>query len=214
MRWTIKLNITGDDDRESLTGNELFYAQRCANVLKRYNDSYDDISNARREAGKKGAQSRWSDGKIMANDGKNGKAILPYSKNGNTNTNTNTNTEANTDAETKTDSSPTTVGGTRKTRPSAFVPPGYDEVADYCRERGNRVDAQSFVDFYTAKGWMVGKNRMKDWRAAVRNWERSDDGGRGRGLSSAVDAAPRDDTKTLEQMERLRAKMNGGSADG
>ena len=40
-------------------------------------------------------------------------------------------------------------------------------------ERGNDVDPERFVDFYEAKGWMVGKNKMKDWRAAVRNWERN-----------------------------------------
>lgn len=54
-----------------------------------------------------------------------------------------------------------------------FEPPSVDEVRAYCAERHNGVDAQSFVDFYTSKGWMVGKNRMKDWKAAVRTWERS-----------------------------------------
>lgn len=52
-----------------------------------------------------------------------------------------------------------------------FVPPTVEEVADYCRERGNGIDAQHFVDFYDSKGWMIGKNKMKDWKAAVRNWE-------------------------------------------
>ena len=54
-----------------------------------------------------------------------------------------------------------------------FEPPSVDEVRAYCSERHNGVDPQSFVDFYTSKGWMVGKNRMKDWKAAVRTWERS-----------------------------------------
>ena len=53
-----------------------------------------------------------------------------------------------------------------------FSPPTPDQVRDYCRQRGNAVDAERFVDFYAAKGWMVGKNRMKDWKAAVRTWER------------------------------------------
>lgn len=52
-----------------------------------------------------------------------------------------------------------------------FVPPTKEEVAAYCRQRGNRVDGDRFVDYYTANGWLVGKNRMKDWRAAVRAWE-------------------------------------------
>ena len=62
-----------------------------------------------------------------------------------------------------------------KTR-KRFTPPSVDEVAAYCRERGNAVDAQRFVDFYASKGWKVGSSGMKDWRAAVRNWERCDRG--------------------------------------
>ena len=54
-----------------------------------------------------------------------------------------------------------------------FIPPEVQEVRAYCMERGNDVDPERFVDFYEAKGWMVGKNKMKDWRAAVRNWERN-----------------------------------------
>ena len=55
-----------------------------------------------------------------------------------------------------------------------FAPPTLEEVKEYCSERGNGVDAQRFVDFYEMKGWMVGKNKMKDWKAAVRTWERSE----------------------------------------
>ena len=54
-----------------------------------------------------------------------------------------------------------------------FTPPTVDEVRAYCTERGNNVDPQTFVDFYEAKGWMVGSNHMKDWRACVRTWERN-----------------------------------------
>ena len=53
-----------------------------------------------------------------------------------------------------------------------FTPPSVAEVREYCEERKNAVDPESFVDFYTSKGWMVGKNKMKDWEAAVRNWEK------------------------------------------
>ena len=55
-----------------------------------------------------------------------------------------------------------------------FKPPSVDDVRAYCTERGNNVDPQSFVDFYESKGWMIGKNKMKDWKAAVRTWERSE----------------------------------------
>ena len=52
--------------------------------------------------------------------------------------------------------------------------PTLDEVKAYCNERNNRVDPERFIDYYTANGWKVGKNTMKDWKAAVRTWERSD----------------------------------------
>ena len=73
----------------------------------------------------------------------------------------------------------TTTGGGRGTadkppRASRFTPPTVDEVRDYCQERGNSVDPERFVDFYASKGWLVGKTKMRDWRAAVRSWERSD----------------------------------------
>jgi predicted phage replisome organizer len=55
-----------------------------------------------------------------------------------------------------------------------FIPPTVEEVSTYCTERGNSVDAEAFVDFYASKGWMIGKNKMKDWKAAVRTWEQGD----------------------------------------
>lgn len=54
-----------------------------------------------------------------------------------------------------------------------FKPPTVDEVKAYCIERQNNVDAERFIDYYTANGWKVGKNTMKDWKAAVRTWERN-----------------------------------------
>ena len=59
----------------------------------------------------------------------------------------------------------------KKESGTRFNPPTVDEVAAYCAERGNNVDAHAWWDFYQSKGWMVGKNRMKDWKAAVRTWE-------------------------------------------
>ena len=55
-----------------------------------------------------------------------------------------------------------------------FTPPTVDEVAAYCGERNNRIDPQTFVDFYASKGWVVGKSKMKDWKAAIRTWEKRD----------------------------------------
>lgn len=56
---------------------------------------------------------------------------------------------------------------------SRFQRPTLDEVKAYCIERKNNVDAERFIDYYDSNGWMVGKNKMKDWKAAVRTWERN-----------------------------------------
>jgi len=61
-----------------------------------------------------------------------------------------------------------------KTQPKKFTKPTLDEVIDYCELRKNRVDPERFYNHYERVGWMVGKNKMKDWRAAVRYWEKSD----------------------------------------
>lgn len=52
------------------------------------------------------------------------------------------------------------------------IPPSLEEVAAYCASRNNGINPQSFIDFYQSKGWMIGKNKMKDWKASVRTWER------------------------------------------
>ena len=56
-----------------------------------------------------------------------------------------------------------------------FTPPTLEEVETYCKERNNTVDAETFINFYESKGWFVGKNKMKDWKAAVRTWEKNRD---------------------------------------
>lgn len=59
-----------------------------------------------------------------------------------------------------------------KSTTSRFTPPTIEEIENYCKERNNLVDVNRFYDFYQSKGWMVGKNKMKDWKACVRTWER------------------------------------------
>ncbi len=61
--------------------------------------------------------------------------------------------------------------GSSITTRKRFVRPTLDEVKQYCVERHNSVDAQRFMDFYASKGWLVGNQPMKDWKAAVRTWE-------------------------------------------
>ena len=56
-----------------------------------------------------------------------------------------------------------------------FKKPTVEQIAQYCRERNNKVDASRFFDYYESKGWMIGKNKMKDWKACVRTWEKNED---------------------------------------
>ena len=59
------------------------------------------------------------------------------------------------------------------TKNKRFIPPIVEEVQEYCDSRCNNVDAQNFVDHYTGNGWMRGKNKIKDWKACVRTWEKN-----------------------------------------
>lgn len=75
-----------------------------------------------------------------------------------------------------------------KPKRKRFTPPTLEEVQAYCLERKNSVDAERFIDYYTSNGWYVGKNKMKDWKAAVRTWEKSD-------YKPAKTEKPKDDNK-------------------
>jgi hypothetical protein len=65
------------------------------------------------------------------------------------------------------------VEDTTEQKRKRFVPPTLEEVRSYCQERKNNVNPEKFFDHYTSNGWMVGRNKMKDWKAAVRTWERN-----------------------------------------
>lgn len=108
-----------------------------------------------------------------------------------------------------------------------FTPPTRDEVEIFCLENGLTIDVDRFVDYYTANGWMAGRNKMKDWQATVRNWaRRSED----RPASAPVRKEPvkkvtaqnyeqRDYQSVQDEIERKQAEMimarlrtEGGSA--
>lgn len=86
-----------------------------------------------------------------------------------------------------------------------FAPPTLEEVKAYCKERGNKVDAERFIDFYESKGWMVGKNKMKNWQAAVRTWERdaSPTSQRSRNRNTLLNYNEHDDSRTSVQAIEL-----------
>ena len=58
----------------------------------------------------------------------------------------------------------------------AFVPPTHNDLFQYCQLNDFKLKPQAFIDFYESKNWMVGKTKMKDWKAAARNWERRNNG--------------------------------------
>ena len=115
--------------------------------------------SARSEAGKKGGRPKAnaSDKKQMVSEeSKKSKCFSEKAKKA--------------DNEYDNDLKENTLEGVKEKR---FAPPTLQEVKDYCLKMGyTHVDAERFIDYYTSNGWMVGKNRMKDWKAAVRNWDR------------------------------------------
>lgn len=78
-----------------------------------------------------------------------------------------------------------------KEKEKRFQKPTVSEIKEYCTNRNNNIDAQSFFDFYESKGWKVGTTPMKDWQAAVRTWEK-----RNGGNSNAVDYNGKDADKS------------------
>lgn len=107
-----------------------------------------------------------------------------------------------------------------------FVKPTVEEVARYCRERNNGIDPDCFVDFYTANGWVQGRQGkpLKDWKAAVRTWEKRRKPETYSYGTTTTDspaaafgaAAGRDSTREAERQQRLRdyAGIAAGFAGG
>ena len=95
-----------------------------------------------------------------------------------------------------------TVVGSKKEKPAAFFPPTTEDVQAYLDElEVKSFDAGSFCDFYSSKGWMVGRNRMKDWKAAVRTWIRQD---REKGIDPAK---PREEQRFAHPIRSARCQV-------
>ena len=88
-----------------------------------------------------------------------------------------------------------------------FTPPSFDEVKGYCVERKNNVDSEKFINHYTANGWMVGRNKMKDWKAAIRTWEKNNFSNAPQNTSDSIQLTP-DQLKDMN-IRNKRRRMEG-----
>ena len=76
------------------------------------------------------------------------------------------------DSDNDSDSKKDNDSDNKRTKTSRFKPPLVSEVIDYCNQRANQVDPESFIDHYESNGWMRGKTKIKDWKACIRTWEK------------------------------------------
>ena len=152
-------------------------------------EAYEEVCRAKSEAGKKGNEVRWGKkvSQKVADATDESQSIAKIADA--TNLSQTSQMIANvadmkgydTDTDSDTESDTDMRGYDNKKHPPypprrgrKFSPPSVEEVEAYCEEHGYDVDPEEFVDFYTSKGWKVGKNPMKDWKAAVRTWARRD----------------------------------------
>lgn len=180
---------------------------------------WEKAKQRRSESGKKGMEKRWSEDKrVITNDNtaitndntvitNDNSVITPI-------TNDNTVTESITpitvsvsgsvsvsDSVSVNESpSETKREKQAKEKRKRFSAPSVDEVRDYCRERGNSIDAETFVDFYASKGWKVGNSPMKDWQSAIRTWEKRE-----------CRASPREQPASFNANDYLQGIIQGGA---
>jgi len=133
-------------------------------AIDRDNGKYEEVSRKRKEA----AAKRWRDSKSMQKDASDA-ADANNADNDNVNVNDNVNDNGEKEKTSKEVQKKNAPTGVRR-----FVRPTVEQVEAYCRERGNYVNAGQFCDYYESKGWRVGTTPMKDWKAAVRTWERKE----------------------------------------
>lgn len=135
-----------------------------------------DANNKRYENGKKGGRPKPSDNQELTKVEPNNNQTItkPKPNNNQTVTTPEPNVYVNVNDNVNVKKKDTSVS---KEKASRFIPPTLEDIKAYCEEKGYKLDYNRFIDYYTSNGWMVGKNKMKDWRACVRNWARKDSSG-------------------------------------
>jgi hypothetical protein len=129
---------------------------------------YEKRTNANKANGLKGGRPKKDDN---PNKPKNPMGLKKAKKGDNDNDNDNDNDKDNKKNIIKKDFENEVI---KKASSKKFIKPTLEQVQDYCFERQNKVDPEKFVNHYTSNGWKVGRMPMKDWRAAVRTWEKND----------------------------------------
>ena len=124
--------------------------------IDRDKEKYIEVCKKRAQAGKIGGQQRAAN----ARQAQANQAFVSKSKQTQAN-------QADTDTVTDTD----IVLGGKADKAKKFTPPSVDDVRAYCEQRHNGIDPEYFVNFYEARGWMMGRTHMKDWKRAVITWE-------------------------------------------
>ena len=133
---------------------------------------YEEIVEKRREAGKsKGKQAEASDSKCkqMQANANTSEQETPDSDSDSDSVSDSVSVSVN-DSDSVTQTMSVKKEKNKKEKRKRFTPPTPEEVMDYAFEKGLSIDAEKFCDYYESNGWKVGRNPMKDWRAAVRNW--------------------------------------------
>ena len=143
--------------------------------MRRNNKKYEGIIEERKKAGRKGGFQKQANLANLANakfakQNKQSLANLADNDNENDNGNENDNEKDKENVDVN-DTLPQTPSEGAESEGDST--PTLSDVISYCSERGNAVDPEEFYDFYTSKGWLIGKTPMQDWKAAFRGWERN-----------------------------------------
>lgn len=155
--------------------------KRIAEDTEAYAEKCERVKQARREAGLRGNEKRWNLSQTSQTSQMSQTSL-------------DSDSDSDNDRDKDIDKEKSTNVDTKKTA-KRFSPPSLDEVRDYIASQSYSVDAEAFIDFYEAKGWRVGNNPMKDWKAAVRTWER-------RNKEEGKTAAKKQDGNTQTDMNR------------
>jgi hypothetical protein len=157
---------TTTGEQENLSGSEKAIFAMLIFTLQTDEKESAELSATRAASGSKGGKQKLAN-LANANFATEEVANLANVANKNKNKNKNKNIERE---EENIENKENTLKSVKEKR-ERFSSPSIEDVEAYCQERGNGINAQAFVDFYSAKGWKIGNSPMKDWKAAVRTWE-------------------------------------------